>query len=649
VNTPLAHRLSDRADESFVGRESELLVLEKLLEDDGPLVLFVHGIAGLGKSTLLSTFADHTRAAGLVVLEMDCRLIEPTERGFLDELGHQLDTQLENLDGAIEQLNTYSQLVLLSFDHYESYGLMDTWLRQTLLPLLPDNFRFIIASRQPPVPLWLTSSRWHGLFRVLVLEPLDRSAAVKLLTQAGISNSQAEKIAAVTHGNPLALRLASTTAQSHLSTRLEDTDLHEVMEFLATINLSDVDDPEIRKALQMVCVVRRITRSLLRILSPSYDEQWDILRHLAFVESRRDGLHIHDAVREAIARTLHASDPECYLSCRRLAWEQLRQELRSAPRTELWRYTADMLYLVENPVIREAFFPSGHQELALEPALPNDIESIRDITRLHEGAESLAAMEEWWKCLPQAFQVARDKDGQVVAFYCMCEADELTSTLCQTDPIASAWQDHLSSHPLPKGCRALLLRRWLGKGPGEAPSAEQAACWLDVKRAYMALRPQLRRVYLTVVDLPTYAPVAVQLGFNHIPEATCTLDEISYQTALLDFGPASVDGWISGLVGEELGVEQPSILDHDLRALNLSGNKVALTRLEYGLAAYLEGLDGATANRDQIHNEVWGGDIFDTSSNVIDAVVKSLRRKLGDKAGIIETVRGHGYRMRIGT
>ena len=33
-------------------------------------------------------------------------------------------------------------------------------------------------------------------------------------------------------------------------------------------------------------------------------------------------------------------------------------------------------------------------------------------------------------------------------------------------------------------------------------------------------------------------------------------------------------------------------------------------------------------------------------SNVVDATVKSLRRKLGDDAGLLETVRGFGYRWK---
>ena len=46
----------------------------------------------------------------------------------------------------------------------------------------------------------------------------------------------------------------------------------------------------------------------------------------------------------------------------------------------------------------------------------------------------------------------------------------------------------------------------------------------------------------------------------------------------------------------------------------------------------------------QIHEAV-AADSFDASWTGISSMVYKLRRKLG--AGIIETVRGHGYRMRI--
>jgi class 3 adenylate cyclase len=71
----------------------------------------------------------------------------------------------------------------------------------------------------------------------------------------------------------------------------------------------------------------------------------------------------------------------------------------------------------------------------------------------------------------------------------------------------------------------------------------------------MELRPELRRLYTAVTDLATYAPIVTPLGFVPVEEANVTLGGVVYHTAMLDFGPASVDGWLSRLIGTELGVD----------------------------------------------------------------------------------------------
>jgi serine/threonine protein kinase len=70
----------------------------------------------------------------------------------------------------------------------------------------------------------------------------------------------------------------------------------------------------------------------------------------------------------------------------------------------------------------------------------------------------------------------------------------------------------------------------------------------------MELRPRLRRVYLTVRDFAPYAAVAQELGFEPIAEASVVLDGDTYYSAALDFGPDSVDGWLSTLIAAELGI-----------------------------------------------------------------------------------------------
>jgi DNA-binding response OmpR family regulator len=50
-------------------------------------------------------------------------------------------------------------------------------------------------------------------------------------------------------------------------------------------------------------------------------------------------------------------------------------------------------------------------------------------------------------------------------------------------------------------------------------------------------------------------------------------------------------------------------------------------------------------SRPEILREVFGYD-FDPGTNLVDVHVANLRRKLGDQAARIETVRGIGYRLR---
>ncbi|HWV87085.1 MAG TPA: AAA family ATPase, partial [Capillimicrobium sp.] len=77
--------ISERGD-AFVGRDAERGFLLGLLDDAGPAVAFVCGIAGVGKSALLRAFAADAQAAGATVLAVEGESTEPTEAGFLRAL-----------------------------------------------------------------------------------------------------------------------------------------------------------------------------------------------------------------------------------------------------------------------------------------------------------------------------------------------------------------------------------------------------------------------------------------------------------------------------------------------------------------------------------------------------------------------------------
>jgi hypothetical protein len=363
------------------------------------------------------------------------------------------------------------------------------------------------------------------------------------------------------------------------------------------------------------------------------------------VESGRDGLIVHDAVRQAIASSLKAADPNRYRLFRQAAWNQLREEMSAAGKSELWRYTADLLYMIENPIVREAFFPSDLQPYAVEPAKPEDMGAIHTITEQKDGPQAVAWVEWWWRHLPSAFNAVRDRNGAVSGYYYMFNPETVKRSLLKEDPVIRSWWEHLREDPIPKKQQALFIRRWLGREMGEAPSPIQAACWLDIKRTYIEQRQYLRRVYVTVQDPGPYVPVLQTLGFKVLEHIDVQLDGNRCFSAVLDFGSALVGGWLSSLVDAEIGIEPDDFFDMEARELIIDGQRVGLTPLEFEVMNYLYQREGKVCTRASLLDDVWGYK-YEGGSNVVDAVIRSLRKKLSEKASLIETVSGMGYRFR---
>jgi hypothetical protein len=624
----MATRIADlsrrRGTGRLVGRDEQLAALTALLEPDPPaLIAFVHGIAGIGKTALLRAFTVEAEERGARVVELDCRTIEPTERGFLQALGDRLELDSD-------------RRVVVTLDNYEVFRLLDTWLRQEFVPSLPDAARVVFSGREPPVAAWLTAPELDGLASSVPLGPLSNEDAERLLRDLGVS----ERVNRTLRGHPLAIKLAATTLRE--GDELDDVAAQEAVGALARLYLADVE-PDTRRALEAASVVRRVTRSLMEAMLGD-ETAVDALSELPFVETRADGLVVHDAVRAAIDASFRGTDPERHRAYRRAAWRQLREEVRQAAESELWRYTADMLFIIENPIVREAFFPSAMQPLAVEAARPEDARAIERIVSRHEGPEEGALIAAWWAEAPETFSVVRDREGIVTAFFILLDNATMLPPAVE-DPVVRQWVEHLRDERIPRGEPLLGLRRWLDIDHGESPCASQAACWLDVKRTYMQLRPDLRRIYVTVTGVPTYWPTVEKLGFRPAAETPAELDGTGYASVFLDFGPGSVDGWLAGLVAAELGLEARLRLDETANEVFVEGRPISLTPLEFGVLAQLERAGGRAVTRRELLESVWGTS-FTGGSNVVDAAVHSLREKLGAEAEMVQTVRSVGYRLR---
>jgi hypothetical protein len=637
---------------AVVGREPERAVLLDLAERDRPLVVAVHGIAGIGKSALLAAFAEDARARGAAVVSLDCGGIEPTERGFLAALDRAIGA-LQAAPGETRPMATVAEAaaalsglgdrVVLVLDSYEQFRLLDTWLRQELVPGLRDNTRLAMAGREPPVAAWITD--FGDLLATVPLANLAAADAGALLRREGLSGADAAWVTRFTHGHPLALRLAASARGARPDLTVPDAAVATVVTELARVYLSGLDQ-RTRAVLDAACTLRRPTLPLLGALLPEVAPQdaYDMLRPLPFVEFGPDGLVLHDTVREVVTALLRVNDPPTYRAHRIAAWRQLRRELRTAPPADLWRYTADLLYLIENPAVREAFFPTSSQRYAVEPARPADEARITAIAAAHQPAGAVALLRSWWDAMPSAFRVARNPDGSAAAFQCLCEATAVPAGLLAADPVAAAWRRHLRASPVPRGQQVLFLRHMLAADGGEATTPGNAALILDLKRRYLEMRPALRRIYSQAADPAARLSQLIPLGFARLPDGAAEVGGTTYHAIYNDFGPSSIDGWLTDLAAREMLIGDHDLLDPDRRQLILDGTRADLTKLEFDVLQYLHEREGRVVSRAELLRDVWGYG-WSGSSNVVEVVISALRRKLGDSGASVQTVRGAGYRF----
>jgi len=275
-------------------------------------------------------------------------------------------------------------------------------------------------------------------------------------------------------------------------------------------------------------------------------------------------------------------------------------------------------------------------------ARPGDWPSIEAVARQTLSPSELDLLSTWWQRNPMGFQVARDAAGEIAGLE-VRELDSLPRSLVDLDPVARRWRDHIRAHPVPTGQHVLFNRFDLPGADEQTAVVVMAALMLDLKRRYMELRPNLRRIYSTDAASVVGTPWE-QLGFEPVPGGPVESGGVASYPSVLDFGPASVDGWLSRVIATELRADQDELLDVAQRQLVVDGRRVHLTKLETDVLRCLVENPNRVVDRATLLREVWGYD-DPGGSNVVEAQVKSIRRKLGDRSGAIETVRGVGYRI----
>src|SRR5262245_9603968 len=505
-------RLATAAAAALVGRAEERARLTGLLAPGGPAAVFVHGPGGIGKTTLVSgTLA----ALPLRWVNLDGRQMEPTSPGALAALGSALGVPRPPSTAAAGEQVAAAGVDVLVIDSFERLNLLDGWIRNELISALPATATAVLVGRRGPNVAWRTAPGWRTLLGELEIGPLIAEDVDALLAAHGIRGNDAVRIRTFARGHPLAAVIAAEAVARRPGLPLGSGAPAEVVEELFAVMLDDLG-PREREVAEAASVLRRVTLPLLAAVvdEPQVEQDWRALRGMPFTTTAATGVQLSGLAAPVILEALELRDPARVRALRTRAAQVILDSLADGPD---WESTADLLHLVQNPMIRNAYAPPGMLQHTAEQARREDHDEILAITERFAGEESARLADGWWRARPDTFAVVRAADGGVAAFSVTATVNDSYGSE-REDPLVQAIDDHLREEPMPPGTEAIVFSWALGRRHGERPTPEVATLVIDLKRTYLQLRTTLRRVYAVVTDWPEAAPVLRVMGFDLLAE-----------------------------------------------------------------------------------------------------------------------------------
>lgn len=616
---------------ALAGRDTELRLLRQMTAQGGPVVAYVYGPAGIGKTALMSALDASLEDEGVRRVHLAAGAVEPTPTAILTALGRVLDHDARTVAELAAALASANSVTVVMVDDVDAWHLAASWLRAELVPALPAVTRFVLAGTVPPPPAW--SIEYGQYFLDLKLGALPRAESDAAVAAAGLSAKAAERIWLLSGGHPLGLRMAIHAARTGSLGTVRDAGE------LANAILHAIGDSDLRRAVEACAIVRRANRGLISAILETGDpiplSLLEAVEALPFAKRDAEGIYIAEPVRRAIVDWMSGVEAERYQAWRKTGADWIVSRLRAEGRSGRWRYMADLLHLLEQPSLRNAFFPLDEDTPPVEPARAQDFDQIFEIAELREGPDERARMAIWAQRLPHRFSVARGSEGEVLAFYLFARQDDPHSGLGAADPLFAVWQAHLAANPV-KG--EVLFIRQMSARADEANPPGRTACILDLKRNYIE-RWGMARIYCYAVA--DDRELLHRLGFRPLGQAQPGMPN----TMVLEVPGGDIIEWVSVLVDAgPRGMAQCDDLNfaRDRREIVVEGRAIELTPLEAQVLGELIDHAPAVVRREDLIERIWRRAYV--GSNVVDTVVRTLRRKLGARRDCVQTVPKAGYR-----
>jgi DNA-binding SARP family transcriptional activator len=548
----LAGRLRAARARGFVGRAAERALFAAALEATEPafVALFLHGAPGVGKSTLLRRLADDATRAGRHVVGVCGRVVGSSLAAFEQAAAPALS----------------DPRAVLMIDSFERCGELEGWLRDQLLPQLPDGALAMIASRIPPSPAWRADPSWSGALRVCKLGDLSSAEADLLLESRGVPQPAREAVRGFVGGHPLALSLAADLARRADLPASRWRPGPDVIHSLLAEFIESVPSPDHRTALHICAHASVTTEQLLRAVMPAHSradpaELFAWLRAQPFMTSGPSGLYPHDVVRQALDIDLRWRDPAGYEDMHRTIREYVLDRLGTG--TPEWSTVEAAYHLVRRGAPASTFY-TGRRDCTLQDddVAPGDRRVLLDMTDRTEGPESSRIVAYWLDRQPEAFRVYRHRhNGHPLAFLTWLRLDSVDPQTLEADPVAAAAWEHARRHAGRRPVDHIMVgRHQIDPANYMRPSPINDLCQLRMIQTHHADRA-ISWSYRVVTNPNLWKPWMDYIGFERL-ERSVRIGKHQFTLFAHDWRAEPLEKWWDRHLAQELlRVHRPATTD----------------------------------------------------------------------------------------
>lgn len=427
--------LREARERHFVGRERELAQLSSWFEPgaraDVSRLYWVHGVGGIGKTSLLHQIEALALEHDLPVLTISCAHIRPSPEALMSAVAASSGASAAS---EIPRSLAVSEEGLLVLDGYEALGGIDDWVRERFVHRLPSGWRLLIASRNPPSARWRADPAWTCAVE-LPLGDLSAAEAELLLARRGVDASQREAIVSVAGGHPLALVLATSSPREGWS-EADAGAAEGITGALLDCFVREVPSNLHREALECLALVDALDESLLAAMlddGSSAIECFDWLSTLGMVERRPTGLVLHDLAKSALVSNLAWRNSPRLSTLVERVYTKVLTELEVATGRERQRRLVTLLWrMFELHPALAPLMPSP--KLSGAPSVA-ELDVIAGHVERFEGRASAAALRFWAGRDPTCARVIRDDGGAIAGYSVLVDVAPGDKEARRRDPL----------------------------------------------------------------------------------------------------------------------------------------------------------------------------------------------------------------------